>query len=332
MSRMTIRRMSRTLGPVAALAGVWLLFAVLVPWLKPESSFTAMDNQRLMLQQTAVVGTAAMGAVLIIAAGGVDLSVGSTVGLATMVIAWLLTRGWSPLAAGLVGGVGVATAVGTLIGVLVTGRVWPPPIRRIQLPPFIVTLAMLSILRGVALGLNDQKPIYADAQAGWLLGLMSPGRGAWGWLPPAVWIFLATAAGMSLLLRRTVLGRRALAIGDNVTAARYAGVPVDRSKVLIYAIGVGCAGIAAVMRFSELTMGDPVTGSGLELQVIASCVIGGASLSGGSASVLGAIVGALLMTVVGNGCTKLDLHQWVQMVITGLIILGAVAIDQWRRR
>jgi ribose/xylose/arabinose/galactoside ABC-type transport system permease subunit len=329
----TTQKLVRTLGPLAALAAVWLLFA----WRVPGGRFTALDNQKLMLLQTAVVGTAAMGATLIIASGGIDLSIGSTVALCTMVIAWLINHGWPPVVAGLVGGAGVAVAVGGLIGSMVTGRWLPPPLPRLEMPPFIVTLGMLGILRGLAQGLGHEQPIYPkEGAAGVLLDLMSlKGTGLpgfLGWLPAGVWVFLLTAAAVSVLLTRTVLGRRALAIGDNATAARYAGVPVVWTKVAVYALGVGCGGLAAVMQFSYLTVGDPGTAAGLELSVIASCVIGGASLSGGSASVLGTMVGALLMTVVANGCTKLELQTWVQTVVTGVIIVGAVALDQWRRR
>lgn len=374
----TTQKLARTLGPLAALVAVWLLFAALVP----EGRFTAWDNQQLMLLQTAVVGTAAMGATLIIASGGIDLSIGSTVALCTMVIAWLINHGWPPVLAAVVGGVGASAAVGAAIGGMVTGhvlsiaaaataataaaawpgthgwsrvavgltaaagaivvggaviggatrgRAWPKPMPRLLMPPFIVTLGMLGILRGLAQGLGGQQPIYTkEGAAGPLLELMLT-RG--GVLPWGVWIFLLTAAAMGFVLSRTVVGRRALAIGDNATAARYAGVPVDLTKIVVYAVGVGCGGLAAVMQFSYLNgMGDPGTGLGLELSVIASCVIGGASLTGGSASVLGTIVGALLMTVVANGCTKLDMQPWVQTVVTGVIIVGAVALDQWRRR
>lgn len=333
MAFTTTQKLMRTLGPLAALAAVWVLFAALVP----GGRFTSLDNQRLMLLQTAVVGTAAMGATLIIASGGIDLSVGSTVALCTMVIAWLINQGWPPALAGVVGGVGVAMTVGALIGGMVTGRLLPRPIPKLEMPAFIVTLGMLGIVRGLAQGLGGERPMY-PVDSGVLPHLMaSVPPPEWMprvlvWLPPGVWLFLLVAVAMSFVLRRTVLGRRALAIGDNATAARYAGVPVDLTKVIVYAAGVACGGVAAVMQYSYLTGGDPGTANGLELSVIASCVIGGASLSGGSASVLGTMVGALLMTVVANGCTKLELQNWVQMVITGVIIVGAVGVDQVRRK
>jgi ribose/xylose/arabinose/galactoside ABC-type transport system permease subunit len=323
-----VRSITKILAPALALAAVWTLFALQVP----EGRFATLDNQKLMLTQTAVVGTAAVGATLIIASRGLDLSVGSTIALGTMMIAWLLNLGWSPWLAALVGGVGVAAGIGGVIGLLVTGRLLPKPLPKLPLSPFIVTLGMLSIVRGLASGIGGERPIYPpsgpEGGSGFLPKLMGTSV---AWLPPGVWMLLVLAIGMSLLLRRTVLGRHALAIGDNEAAARYAGVPIDRTKLLVYVIGVGCAGLAAVLQFSYLTLGDPVTASGMELSVIAACVIGGASLSGGSASVSGTLIGALLMTVVANGCTKLNLPNWIQMVITGAIIMTAVAVDQWRR-
>jgi ribose/xylose/arabinose/galactoside ABC-type transport system permease subunit len=154
--------------------------------------------------------------------------------------------------------------------------------------------------------------------------------GILGFLPPAVWLLIALAVVMAIVLRCTVFGRYALAIGDNEHAARVCGVPVERVKFLVYTVAVGCAGLAAVMQFSYLSMGDPTTASGYELKVIAACVIGGASLSGGQGSVRGTIIGALIMTVVDNGCTKLELDNWVQEIVTGAIILAAVALDQVR--
>lgn len=327
----SFRRLLHTLAPALGLVVVWCLFAVLVP----DGRFTTLGNQKLILLQTAVVAAAAIGATLILAAKGLDLAVGSTVALGTMLIAWLLTKGWPAPLASMVGGPVLGLAIGTLTGSLISGRLIP----RLPLSPFIVTLAMLAILRGLAQGLGGERPLYPPpGAAGFLPHLMAsvPPPASMPsplvWLPPGVWLVLLLAAAMALLLRRTVLGRRALAVGDNDRAARYAGVPVERTTILVYALGVSCAGVAAVLQFSFLTIGDPGTAQGLELQVIAACVIGGASLSGGSASVTGSLLGALLMTTVANGCTKLGLANWIQLLITGAIILAAVALDQYRRR
>jgi ribose transport system permease protein len=350
----------RALGPLFALALVWSLFAVL-----SGSDFTAWDNQRLMLLQTAVVGTAAVGATFIIAAGGIDLSVGSTIALGTMVVALLLDAGAGPVVAALGGvatgvcvgaaigsavagrsdvlatvalagvlfaalrsGLGVGAALGAaalvlVVGVLVGGRFAP----RVALSPFIVTLGAWGALRGLAKGIGDNQPIYPPASG--LESLMSSADSVLG-LPGGVWILLAVAALGAVVLARTPFGREVLAVGSNARTARLCGVAVPRTLVLVYAGGIGCAGIAAVLQYAFVGMGDPTTAVGYELAVIAAVVIGGASLSGGEGSIRGTLVGALIMTVVANGCVKVGLSNWVQEIVTGAIIVAAVALDRVR--
>jgi len=353
------------LGPLLGLVAVWLLFAAL-----KGPGFVRWDNQRLMLLQTAVVGTAAIGATLIIISGGIDLSVGATIALVTMVVALLLDAGAAPIVAA-AGGFLAAVLCGLAIGALVIGHVgrvaalllallvgrwvyqghgiwlalpagaiglglvlaanerW---VRRVPLAPFIVTLGMWGAVRGLAKGLGDNQPIY-PGEPGWLRDLMvSAPEGIGAVLPQGVWLLLGVAVLAAGLLRYTRFGRHAIAIGSNEQTARLCGVRVERTKLLVYGIGVGCAGLAGVLQFSYLSIGDPTTAEGYELKVIAAVVIGGASLSGGEGSVLGTIVGALLMTVVDNGCTKLGLENWVQEIVTGAIIVAAVAIDRLRQR
>lgn len=353
------------LGPLIGLVFVWALFAAL-----KGHDFIKWDNQRLMLLQTAVVGTAAMGATLIIISGGIDLSVGSSIALGTMVVALLLEAGAPPLAAAL-GGVVAGMVCGVAIGGAVVGHVgrvaavilgamtvvwsWSAigPIwsivaaacvfaavlafneyvlKRVPLAPFIVTLGMWGALRGTAKGLGDNQPVYPD-DLGWISDLMAVSPGGIGAvLPPGVWILLALAALMAGVLRYTRFGRHIFAIGSNEQTARLCGIQVERTKLLIYTIGVGCAGLAALLQFSYLSMGDPTTAEGYELKVIAAVVIGGASLAGGEGSILGTLVGALIMTVVDNGCTKLGLENWVQEIVTGAIIVAAVTLDRLRHR
>ncbi|MEZ5978387.1 MAG: ABC transporter permease [Planctomycetota bacterium] len=351
----------RALGPLVGLVAVWVLFAVLA-----GSDFVALDNQRLMLVQTAVVGTAAVGATFVIASGGIDLSVGSTIALGTMVVALLLDAGAGPLVAAL-GGIAAGALVGLQVGCAVAGRphvvaaslvfgvvsvLASEPLgialallvaaacgaialvagRRhlpqLELSPFIVTLGAWGALRGLAKGVGGNQPIYPDDRG--LDGLMSSAESVLG-LPLGVWILLAVAAFAAVLLGRTPFGRNVLAVGSNVRAARLCGVDVRRTLVLVYVFGIGCAGVAAVLQYSFITMGDPTTAGGYELAVIAAVVIGGASLSGGEGSIRGTLVGALIMTVVANGCVKVGLSNWVQEIVTGAIIVGAVALDRSRR-
>jgi ribose transport system permease protein len=309
-------RWLRTLGPLAGLAAVLVLFAALRP-----AQFATPGNAEIMLLQTAVVATAALGMTLVIASGGIDLSVGAQVALATVTLATLLARGWSPAAAALAT-VACGAGVGCLIGGLVTG---------LRLPPFIVTLGMWGGLRGLAKGLAGETMVVAPTT--WLNDLLTalPPDRRWLLVPSGVWLMAALAIAVAVLLRTTVLGRHILAVGSSEPTARLCGVAVDRVKLAVYALASALAAVAGVLQYAYLTVGDPTTALGMELDVIAAVVIGGASLAGGRGSVAGTLIGALIMTAVANGCTKLELPNWVQEIVTGVIIVAAVAIDRWRR-
>jgi ribose/xylose/arabinose/galactoside ABC-type transport system permease subunit len=154
----------------------------------------------------------------------------------------------------------------------------------------------------------------------------------WSWWSPGVWVFLALAVAVAAMLRYTRFGRHVFAIGSNEQTARLCGIHVERTKVKIYTLALLLAGVAGVLQFSFNTIGDPTTAAGYELKVIAAVVIGGASLSGGAGSVAGTVAGALMMTIIDNGCTKAGLENWMQEIITGGIIIAAVALDQVRHR
>ena len=307
----------KKLGPLAGLVFVIALFGSLRP-----HTFLTADNCQIMLLQTAVVGIAALGMTLIIASGGIDLSIGSNIALCTVAVALALKGGASPAVAALCG-IAVGAAGGALIGLLIT---------RLHLPPFIVTLGMWGALRGAAKGLAGETTVLAPAT--WLNDLLrSLGPGdRWMLLPPGVWLLLALTLFVAALLRYTRFGRHIFAIGSNEQTARLCGVPVRRTKLLIYTVGLAMAGLAGVLQFSYLTMGDPTTAAGMELTIIAAVVIGGASLQGGEGSACGAVIGALIMTAVANGCTKLNLANWVQEIVTGAIIIAAVLLDRLRHR
>lgn len=305
------RRLLGALAPFLALVAVYALFAIL-----RFDRFVTWDNSAIMLQQTAVIGIGAIGMTLIVISGGVDLSFGSIIALSAVVLALLLEAGAPPLVAA-AGAIGLGVMTGVASGLLVT---------RLRLMPFIVTLGMMGILRGAAKGLASEQPIYPEPT--WLNDLMLLSS---RFLPGGVWIMLVMAVVVAGVLRYTRFGRHIFAIGSNESTARLCGVAVDRTKVWIYAVGAGFAGLAGVLQFSYLTGGDPTTAVGLELNIIAAVVIGGASLSGGRGTVLGTMVGALIMTVVNNGCTKLEMSNWVQEIVTGGIIVAAVTLDQYRR-
>jgi ribose/xylose/arabinose/galactoside ABC-type transport system permease subunit len=309
--------LTQTLGPLAGLLLIFSLFAVIGP-----ESFWSSNNLETIARQTAIVGSAALGMTLIIISGGIDLSVGSIIALVTVAIAALLQAGVDPLLAAL-GGVATGIVCGFANGYLIT---------RLRVVPFIVTLGTLLVVRGAAKGFAREQKI--DAPLTWLkelLAALPPGEG-WRIVPWGVWLTVVLAVGVAALLVYTRLGRHIIAIGSNEQTARLCGVPVDRVKTTVYALGGFFAGVAGVLQFSRLTVGDPTVAMGVELDVIAAVVIGGGSLSGGEGSVLGTIVGALIMTVIRSGCAQMGLPNWVQEMVTGGIIVTAVAIDRWRQR
>ncbi len=306
----------KKLGPLLGLLLVVALFSALRP-----RQFPTAANVEIMLLQTAVVGTAALGMTLVIASGGIDLSVGSQIALATVGLATLLAHGWSPLAAA-----GAVVMLGGLCGVVIGGLV-----TGLRLSPFIVTLGMWGGLRGAAKGLANETIVVAPVT--WLNDLLTalPPDRTWALVPAGVWLTIALAAVVAVLLRLTILGRHIVAVGSNEQTARLCGVEVTQTKLAVYTLASCLAAVAGVLQYAYLTVGDPTTASGMELDIIAAVVIGGGSLAGGQGSVFGTLVGAVIMTVVANGCTKLDLPNWVQEIVTGLIIVSAVALDRFRQ-
>ncbi len=304
-------------GPVLALVAIYGLFIAIGP-----KSFATMQNLVTIARQTAIVGIAALGMTLVIIAGGIDLSVGSIIALSTVVIAALLQIGADPVLAAL-GGVAAGAACGLLNGLLIT---------KLRVVPFIVTLGTLLVLRGVAKGIAKEQKI--DAPLTWLnnlLAALGPGQ-RWMLVPAGVWTLVVLALLVSGMLRYTVLGRHIFAIGSNEQTARLCGIAVERVKVLVYTISAGLAGLAGLMQFSRLTVGDPTVAVGAELDVIAAVVIGGGSLNGGEGSILGTLVGALIMTTIRSGCSQMGLANWIQEIVTGSIIVLAVALDRLRHK
>jgi len=325
------RQLIDLLGPALALVAVYAIFAAVT-----APSFASLYNLETILRQTAIVGVAALGMTMIIIAGGIDLSAGSVVAFATVVIASLLAAGVPPLLAGLAG-VAAGALCGLVNGLLVT---------RLKIVPFIVTLGTLLVVRGVAKGLAHEQKV--DAPLSWLNDLLAqlPAGRRWLLAPAGVWLMIALALAVFAILRYRRLGRHIFAVGSNETTARLCGVPVNRVKLKVYTIGAAFAGLAGLMQFSRLTVGDPTVAAGLELDIIAAVVIGGGSLAGGRGSILGSIVGALIMTVIRSGCSQMvlpgwlaaalgsetGLPNWVQEIITGSIIVLAVALDRLRHR
>ncbi len=296
------------LGPLLAVIAVYAIFAVLTP-----DTFLRTQNLLTMARQTVVVAICALGMTMVIVTGGIDLSTGSLVALTTVVVARLLKDGSSPVVA-VVGALAVAAGVGAVIGTLVG---------RFRMMPFVVTLGAMTILRGAAKGLAQEQKIDCDPKG--LDKLLSADLSA-----PGIWIAVALAIGVALLLGYTRFGRHVFAVGSNEAAARLCGIDPARVKILVYTLSSFLFGVAGVMELSTLTVGDPTDSVGLELDVIAAVVIGGAPLAGGEGSVLGSVLGALLMTIIKTGAVHEGMPSFAQEIATGLIIVGAVALDRAR--
>jgi ribose/xylose/arabinose/galactoside ABC-type transport system permease subunit len=312
---MSWRRWMDDAGVLGALVLVLVLFGVLL-----GPAFFRGANLELIARQAAIVCVAAFGMTMVIVAGGIDLSVGSIVALATVVTALILRADHGPILAAL-GAVVVCGLCGVLNGALVTA---------LRVVPFIVTLGTMLLVRGAAKGLADERRIEAPITGlNTLLRAVSGGHGLW--LPWGIWIVIALAALVAATLRYTQFGRHLFAIGSNERTARLCGVRVSRCKVIVYGLAGALAGLAGVMEFSRLSVGDPTVAVGLELDVIAAVIIGGGSLDGGKGTITGTLAGAAIMAVIQVGCSQQGLPNWVQQIVTGIIIVCAVGLDQWRR-
>jgi ribose transport system permease protein len=310
------RRLLSLLAPFIGLAVVVLFFTVMEP-----DSFPTFYNFKNVATQTVIVGLGAVGMTFVIVSGGIDLSIGSVIAFSSVVSAWCMLQGFGAAAAALAG-VLAGALCGALNGLLIT---------RLKVVPFIITLGMLGIARGAAKALAGEQKI--DADASWLAGLMTkPADWDLPVLPLGVWLMLGLAGVMAFVLRKTIFGTRTFAVGSSEATARLCGVPVEGTKVAIYALCGAFAGLAGVLQFGRLTVGDPTTALGKELDIIAAVVIGGASLSGGTGSILGALIGAFLMSFLANGCNLMGVPNYAQEILIGVIIVLAVTIDQLRSR
>ncbi len=276
-----------------------------------------------IIQQTVIVGIAAIGMTLVIISGGIDLSAGSVIAMSSVVVASLMkTLGFSPILA-VAGGIITGVLWGSVNGLLIT---------RLKLVPFIVTLGTLLVVRGFAKGIAKSMPINVEQT--WLNDILAalPPDQKWQLIPPGGWLMILLALCVSGLLRYTRLGRHIVAIGSNEQTARLCGVEVERVKLFVYGTAGAFAGLAGLMMMSYQEQGDPTGAVGRELDIIAAVVIGGGSLSGGEGSVIGSLIGAIIMTVIRTGCQLNGWPIWVTQVVTGTVIVVAVTLDRLRHR
>jgi len=306
---------------LAPFLGLILVLAIFSSIPDVQSRFLRIANIKSVATQSVIVALGALGMTLIIISGGIDLSAASNIALSSVITAFAINAGIPPLLAVLLG-VLTGGLIGFVNGILIT---------KLRLVPFIITLGMLGIARGLAKWIANNQKI--DAPITWVNELMvkSP-RPSWLLIAPGVWLMILLAAAMFVLLRYTVFGRHAFAIGSNEATARLCGIRTQKTKVVIYSLAGLFCGLAGVMEFSRLTVGDPTVAVGLELDIIAAVVIGGGSLSGGEGSILGSMIGVFIMSFLRNGCTMMGWPNYIQEIIIGVIIVAAVALDQIRHR
>lgn len=331
-------------GRLAALAAVFVAFGLLVPnW-----AFFSAGNVENIVLQSAVYTMAGLGMTMVIITGGIDLAAGSTIALSMVTTAMILAAGkdgvdpatgqmlagqlktmpltWTLLA--VAGGASVGAAVGLVQGMLITS---------LRLVPFIVTLGGLTAVRGFTKYVADNQEISPPSDNLLFQHLMQPvQRTSEGFNPQVfsigVWATILIAVLAAGLLRYTKLGRHIYAVGSNEATARLCGVPVFRTKVIVYSLAGLFAGLAGVLEFSKLNLGQPTGAMSYELYVITACVIGGASLSGGVGTVFGTVVGALIIGTLNAGTQQAGWEKSAQEMAVGVIIILAVALDQLRTR
>jgi len=305
-----------TSGSGGALLGLIVLFAV---FSVTTPRFFSAPNLINVVDQVTVLGVLAIGATAVIITGGIDLSVGSVLALSTMVLGWLSHDGGVSMPIAMIAAVLVGALAGLLNGLGVT---------IIGLPPFIATLAMMSVCRGLANLLTDGQQIVGYPE--WFYQLASTRYLGFFSVTAIIFVLLAVAA--AVLLKYRAAGRKVYAVGGSAEVARLAGVKVRAVTTWVYVTAGALAGVGAIILASRLDSSQPSAGTGYELDVIAAVVIGGASLSGGTGRISGTVIGVLIIGVLRNGLNLLGVSPFIQQIVIGLVIAGAVGVDMLRRR
>jgi ribose transport system permease protein len=314
---------SDAMQTILAFGGLIVLFVV---FSLASPNFFQFSNIVGILLATAVNGVLALGVTFIIITAGIDLSVGTVMTLSAVMTGVFITFWGLPVPLGVLAGLGTGALAGLFNGVVIA---------KMRIPPFVATLGMLYIAKGLSLVISGLKPIYfTDTPAftqiamGSVLGAIIPGFD----IPNAVLILFGAAIIAHLILTKTVLGRYTFALGSNEEATRLSGVNVDLWKMAVYALGGTFAGLGGVLIAARLNSAQPALGAGYELDAIAAVVIGGTSLSGGEGTILGTIIGAFVISVLTNGLRILSVPQEWQIVVTGGIVILAVYLDILRRQ
>jgi ribose transport system permease protein len=318
-------------GPMLGLLVLLALFILILAIRGQLANFLSLSNVQGLLHQSAIPAIIGLGMLLIIISGGIDLSVGSVVALVTVVtmqtFRFLEAR---PALAGLasLGGVLAGVYVGGVCG-LINGLT----ITRLKVSPFVATLGMLSVARGLAFWLSGRTQISFRAdRPGWVTALQTSTVPWWQGVDPGVWSALILAALVAVLLRTTVFGRYCYAIGSNEATARLCGIDSNGYKLGIYVVAGLLTGWAGILVFAHGNSGSPNSAVGLELDVIAAVVIGGATLGGGQGTVFGTLLGVLILGILENGVSFCQVPVEIKYILIGAIVIVNTALSQWQRR
>ena len=302
------------------------LIALMAVFSIASENFLQRDNLIGILQATAVNGVLAVAATFVIITGGIDLSVGTLMTFCAVIAGVVLTYWGLPMPVGIVAAIAAGAVCGSISGTIVA---------KMKVPPFIATLGMMMLLKGLALVISGTRPIYFNDTPNFpmisqesLIGTILPFLP----IPNGVLILFVVAIAASIVLTRTAFGRYTFALGSNEEAVRLSGVNTDFWKIIVYTVSGAICGIAGLIIASRLNSAQPALGQGYELDAIAAVVIGGTSLSGGRGTILGTIIGALIISVLTNGLRILSVAQEWQTVVTGIIIILAVYADILRRK
>ena len=307
-----IERLHIRLESLIVLVVLATVMAILSPY------FLSVSNFMNIVLATSTIGVLAIAATFVLSSGGLDLSLGSVLGLSSVVGAAVAVKLGAPTPVAVLATVAAGALAGLVNGMIVT---------RAFVPAFIVTLGMLGIARGLALILSDGRVIYGLPKA-----MVYLGQGRPFGIPMPVILFVATAIVMHIILAYTRYGRYTLAIGDNENAARTAGINIERHRLSLYTLSGALAGFAGLLFATRINSGDPTAGITYELTAITAAIIGGTNLFGGRGSILGTMIGALIMGVLQNGLNLLAVQSYYQQMAIGSVLILAVFIDQWQVR
>jgi ribose transport system permease protein len=314
-------------GPWVGFVAVLAVFSLLIGLKGGLGTFLSVGNLQVVLHEAAIPAIVALGMLLVLISGGIDLSVGAVVALVTVVTMKVFAALYVVL------GPGTATSLLAVAGGVLTGGLCGLAngllVTRLKLPPFVATLGMIGIARGLAVWLAERKVLAFDEavrRPEWVESLASV-----SFLNPGLWSVVLLAVGTGVLLHFTVFGRHVYAVGSNEATARLCGVNVARTKLLVYTLAGLLTGWAGVILFAQSDSGNPTLGEQLELDVITAVVIGGAALTGGKGTVIGALLGVAILGVIRNGVSLFNVPLEMQYILIGVLLLANVALNRWRQ-